>query len=132
MVHPVHLLSNESNKLIQLVFQMTVRMATCAELSENLQEVEEVQRMYWQLEKCATPTALLLPWFPGPAKRRKKKVTKDLYTKLYDYLERRKNAATPTSDALDVLLAEGLPHTEILEVSRQPKVKDREVNYVCL
>ena len=111
---------------------MTVRMATCAELSENLQEVEEVQRMYWQLEKSATPTALLLPWFPGPAKRRKEKVTKDLYTKLYDYVDRRKNATTPTSDAFDVLLAEGLPHTEILEVSRQPKVKDRKANYVCL
>jgi len=59
-----------------LVFQMTVRMASCTELAVDVKSVEEIQGLYWQLEKSATPTALLLPWFPGLAKRRKERVTK--------------------------------------------------------
>ena len=97
---------------------MTVRMATCAELAADLETIGEIQDSYWQLEKSATPTALLLPWFPGPAKKRKERVTKALYTKLYDHVELRKNAAVPSSDAIDVLLGQGVPTPEIIEVSQ--------------
>ena len=97
---------------------MTVRMASCSELAADLKAVEEIQGLYWQLEKSATPTALLLPWFPGPAKKRKERVTTALFTKLHDFVELRKNAAVPSSDSIDVLLAEGAPTTEIVEVSQ--------------
>ena len=49
---------------------------------------------------------------------RKKQVTLALYTKLYDYVELRKNAAVPSSDSIDVLLGQGVPTTEIIQVSR--------------
>jgi sterol 14-demethylase len=101
--------------IYDLVFQMTVRMATCAELSSNLKDIEEIQRLYWDLEKSVTPTALLLPWFPGPAKKRKEQSTKGLYMKLRDYVELRRNAAVPSSDAIDVLLGQGLPDAEIIQ-----------------
>ena len=97
---------------------MTVRMASCAELAADFKTVEEIQGLYWQLEQSATPTALLLPWFPGPAKKRKERVTKALYTKLYDHVELRKNAAVPSSDAIDVLLGQGVPTSDIVEVSQ--------------
>ena len=97
---------------------MTVRMASCAEIAADFETVEEIHGLYWQLEKSATPTALLLPWFPGPAKKRKERVTKALYTKLDDYIELRKNAAVPSSDAIDVLLGQGTPNSEIIEVSQ--------------
>jgi hypothetical protein len=102
---------------------MTVRMTSCAELAADLKEVEEIQRLYWQLEKSVTPTSQLLPWFPGPAKKRKERVTKALFTKLYDYVELRKNAAVPSSDTIDVLLGDGVPSTEIVEVSRFQYIK---------
>ena len=97
---------------------MTVRMASCAELGSDFKAIEEVQELYWQLEMSATPTAQLLPWFPGPAKKRKERVTKALYTKLHDYVDLRKNAAVPSSDSIDVLLGQGAPTTEIVQVSR--------------
>ena len=97
---------------------MTVRMASCAELGSDFKAIEEIQELYWQLEKSATPTAQLLPWFPGPAKKRKERVTKALYTKLHDYVDLRKNAAVPSSDSIDVLLGQGAPTTEIVQVSR--------------
>jgi sterol 14-demethylase len=92
-------------------------MASCAELADDFKAIEEIQDLYWQLEKSATPMALLLPWFPGPAKKTKERVTKDLYLKLCDYVELRKNAAVPSSDAIDVLLAKGVPQPEIVQVS---------------
>ena len=97
---------------------MTVRMTSCAELADDFKSVEEIQGLYWQLEKAATPTALLLPWFPGPAKKRKERVTKAIYTKLHDYVELRKNAAVPSPDSIDVLLGHGVSTSETVEVSQ--------------
>ena len=97
---------------------MTVRMTSCAELAADPKALEELQELYWQLEKSSTPTAVLLPWFPGPAKTRKKQVTLALYTKLHDYVELRKKAAVPSSDSIDVLLGQGEPTTEIIQVSQ--------------
>ena len=102
---------------------MTVRMTSCAELAADFKTVEEIQGLYWQLEKSATPTALLLPWFPGPAKKRKERVTKALFTKLHNYVELRKNAAVPSSDSIDVLLGQGVPTSEIVEVSQLQYIK---------
>ena len=93
-------------------------MATCDELGVDFKMIEEIQRLYWQLEKSATPTVLLLPWFPSPAKKRKERATMALYTKLHDYVELRRNAAVPSSDSIDVLLGQGLPTSEIVQVSR--------------
>ena len=96
---------------------MTVRMASCAELSSNIKEVEEIQNLYWTLENSSTPTSLLLPWFPGSAKRRRQVATKELYTKLERYVEMRRNATVPSSDAIDILLAQGAGNQEIVGVS---------------
>ena len=35
-------------------------MATCAEIAADFNKVEEIHGLCWQLEKSATPTALLL------------------------------------------------------------------------
>jgi hypothetical protein len=102
---------------------MTVRMASCAELGDDFNSVEEIQGLYWQLEKSATVTAVLLPWFPGPAKKRKEQVTKALYMKLYGYVELRKNATVPSSDTIDVLLGQGVPVFEIVEVRQLQYIK---------
>jgi sterol 14-demethylase len=100
--------------IYDLVFQMTVRMASCDELATDFKAIEEMQGLYWQLEKSATPTTLLLPWFPGPAKKRKERVTKELYTKLHDYVDLRKNATVPSPSAIDILLEQGVPTPEIV------------------
>ena len=92
-------------------------MASCDELATDFKAIEEMQELYWQLEKSATPTALLLPWFPGPAKKRKERATKELYTRLHDYVDLRKNATVPSPSAIDVLLGQGVPTPEIVAVS---------------
>ncbi|KAF5378786.1 hypothetical protein D9615_006939 [Tricholomella constricta] len=100
--------------IYDLVFQMTVRMATCRELASDIEEIKRLQADYWTLEKSATPTALLLPWFPSKAKRDKEAATKDLFMKLYGYVELRRAADVPSADAIDLLLAEGLSTEHIV------------------
>ena len=64
---------------IACLSQMTVRMVTCAELAADFKTVEDIQRLYWQLEKSAMLTTLLLPWFPGLAKKRMERVTRPYF-----------------------------------------------------
>lgn len=90
-------------------------MASCRELASNLPELANFQKHYWILEKSATPTALLFPWFPGPAKRAKKASTKVLFTKLWGYIEDRKKAQVPNSDAIDLLLSLGMDNEAIIQ-----------------
>ena len=90
-------------------------MATCRELATDLDAVTRLQKTYWTLEKSATPTSLLLPWLPSPAKRRKEVATKALFIMLSEYVDIRK-AAVPSPDAIDLLLAEGLNDEAIIGV----------------
>ncbi|KAF9002867.1 cytochrome P450 [Cyathus striatus] len=67
---------------------MTVRMITCDELATNYEDMCLLQKYYWDLEKSATPTALLLPWILSPAKKKKSAATKALYTILKNYIDK--------------------------------------------
>lgn len=78
--------------------------------------MDRLAKHYWDLEKSATPTALLLPWFPGPAKRQNKRAVTELYTMLSHYVDIRRKA-TPSSDAIDFLIAEGESNDAIVGVS---------------
>jgi sterol 14-demethylase len=90
-------------------------MASCRELASDLPALTTFQQHYWILEKSATPTALLFPWFPGPAKRAKEASTKALFTTLWDYIEERKKAPVPSSDAIDLLLGMGINNQDIIQ-----------------
>ncbi|KDR75612.1 hypothetical protein GALMADRAFT_68731 [Galerina marginata CBS 339.88] len=89
------------------VFQMTIRMATCQELAADQDAVDQIAKTYWALEQSATPVSLLLPWFPGPAKKARNSATTKIYKLLLKYVENRRNAAIPSTDPMDILIAEG-------------------------
>jgi len=94
---------------------MTVRMASCRELASDLTALTKFQNHYWSVEKSATPTALLFPWFPGPARRAKEDSTKALFMTVWGYIEERKKALVPGSDAIDVLLGQELSNEDIIQ-----------------
>ncbi|KAF9546460.1 cytochrome P450 [Agrocybe pediades] len=101
--------------IYDLVFQMTVRMSTCGELARDLDTIEKIQSLYWTLEKSATPTVLLLPWFPSAAKKRKDEATKELFIMLYGVVEARRHAAVPSADAIDVMIQQGMDTNNIVQ-----------------
>jgi len=100
----------------QLVFQMTVRMATCEELAKNPAAIEELTQHYWNLEKSATPVALLLPWFNGPAKKLNKSSTTGLYNLLLKYVEDKRKGSS-AQDPIDIFIQDGMSDEVIIGVS---------------
>lgn len=97
---------------------MTVRLASCTELAEDKKAIRQLSGYYWDVEKSTTPVSVLLPWFPGPAKKAKAKATMGLYTLLSSYVRLRRGASTPTMDSIDYLIGQGLLDSEIIRVCR--------------
>jgi len=95
---------------------MTARMATCHDLTKNEADLKKINELFMTLQTSATPTSLLLPWFPSPARKIGKDATTELFTMLYTYVETRRHAE-PTSDAIDVLIADGETTQNIVGVS---------------
>jgi hypothetical protein len=91
-------------------------MATSGELLVDMKALTRLQHYYWVLEKSATPSALLLPWFPGPSKIRRLLALKNLYLDLLKFVERRRAATVPNSDAIDFMLAQGKTNEEVIGV----------------
>ena len=102
------------NRIFKLVFQMTIRMATCRELATNMDDMTKLHQAYWMLEKSNTPTALLLPWFPSAGRKNRKIATQNLCETLYGYVESRKKAKVSTLDAIDIFLSLGLTTEETI------------------
>ena len=109
----------------QLVFLMTARMAACHDLTKNEADLKKIGDLFMTLQTSATPTSLLLPWFPSPARKTVKQATTELFTMLYTYVENRRNEEL-TSDAIDVLIADGETTQSIVGVSPAPKVAHRQ------
>ena len=95
---------------------MTARMATCRDLTKNEADLKKIKKLFMTLQTSATPTSLLLPWFPSPARKAGKEATTELFTMLYTYVETRRNEES-TSDAIDVLIADGETTQNIVGVS---------------
>jgi len=107
---------NPFKDIYDIVIQLTVRIASCEELAADPRSVQKMSDLYWKLEKSATPVGLLLPWFPGTAKRDKKQATEGLYSLLSHYVDARRQAEVLNSDAIDELIADGADNTIIVEV----------------
>jgi hypothetical protein len=99
---------------------MIIRMSACRDLAKNGADLKKIKELFLTLQTSATPASLLLPWFPSPARKRVKQATTDLFTMLCDYIETRRHAE-PTSDAIDVLIADGETTHNIAMVSPAPK-----------
>jgi sterol 14-demethylase len=99
-----------------VVFQLTVGMATCRELLNNQKDVKRLQNDYFRLEKSATPSAVLFPWLPGYSQIKRLLALKNLYYALLKYVKIRRAAAVPSTDAIDLMLAQGKTDQEIIGV----------------
>jgi hypothetical protein len=96
-------------------------MSACRDLAKNGADLEKIKKLFLTLQTSATPASLLLPWFPSPARKRVKQATTEFFTMLCGYVEARRHAE-PTSDAIDVLIADGETTHNIVKVSSAPKV----------
>ena len=85
---------------------MTARIVACRDLANNEADLRKIKELFLTLRTGATLSSLTLPWFPSPARRRVKHAATELFTMLSAYVEARRQAAEPTSDAIDILIAD--------------------------
>ena len=95
---------------------MTVRMASCRELSEDGEAVSRLAKHYWAIEKSATPITMLFPWFPSSAMKAKQKETLALYNMILSYVTARRKSSTPTMDPIDLFISQGISDDHIVGV----------------
>ena len=96
---------------------MTVRTATCSELSEDRAAIKLLAKHYWDIEKNSSAVSLLLPWFPSSARKAKQKATMALYTMLLSYVNVRRKALTKSMEPIDFFISQGLSDNIIVGVS---------------
>ncbi|KAJ7184289.1 cytochrome P450 [Mycena filopes] len=90
-----------------LLFQMTIRMATCRELADDPHDTARLSELFLLHEQAASPISLLLPWLPGRAKQTKEKATRALFDLLSAYVDLRRKSSVRSTDAIDMLIADG-------------------------
>ena len=104
---------------------MIARIATCHDLAKNEVDLGKITGSFWSLRACATPTALILPWFPSLARVGQLMAHYKIFRVLSKHIEARRRVE-PTSDAIDVLIAEGETTRNIVQASFRSKLCDRE------
>ncbi|KAF9066807.1 cytochrome P450 [Rhodocollybia butyracea] len=75
------------DNVYELIFQLTVRSLSCAEISDDPCVVSRLKKLYDTLDVGTTPATVLLPWFPTPAMIRKVWATKEIYDIVNDTLQ---------------------------------------------
>ena len=105
----------------QLVFLMTTRMVTCEELAKNEADLKKISKLLDAFITSPTPFASMLPWFPSPAKVKMIMSNVRMFSIFRNYVEARRRAV-PTSDAIDLLIADGENTQDIVLVTSAPKV----------
>lgn len=95
---------------------MTARMASCQDLTNNEADMKRIEKLFMDLQSSATPISLMVSWFLSPAKMSGMLATTELFTMIRGYVDKRR-LAEPTSDAIDVLIADGETTQVIVEVS---------------
>ncbi|KAG6819565.1 hypothetical protein H0H93_010695 [Arthromyces matolae] len=122
-------LLNPFKSFPDIAFQTIIRVSTCSELASDPEAVAKLRRAYSMMEKSASVT-LLLSWLPTKAKRDGETANEDLRSMLRTYVEMRKTATTPGSDAIDLLLSKGLPDDRIVNVEFQSSCLIRGINFI--
>ena len=97
-------------------------MIACHDLTKNEADLKRIGELFMTFQTSGTPTSLLLPWFPSSARKAGKEATTEIFTILYTYVERRRHAV-PTSDAIDVLIADGETTQNIVGVGPAREVE---------
>lgn len=92
---------------IQLIFQLTVRSLTGAEIADDPAIVLRLQHLYDQVDEGNTPAAILLPWWPSLGMIKKLLATKRIYDIITRAIDARLKSGKPRDDTLQILLDSG-------------------------
>lgn len=94
-----------------------MRIGTCIEFCENPQTIKKIGQIFKDLEAGSSPSAILFPWFPTPARVRRTLAGAKLYSMISGVVQARKKQNRREDDPLQVLIDKDLSLVEITRVS---------------
>ncbi|KAG8720691.1 hypothetical protein FRC09_009125 [Ceratobasidium sp. 395] len=98
-----------------VVFQLTIRAGGCREIADSVEQCKRMEDLFWAIDEGATPTAVLFPWIPSAARRKKVKATGDVFDWFDHIIKTRRQEERREDDALQMLLDLGYSTTDVIE-----------------
>ncbi|QRV94618.1 cytochrome P450 family protein [Ceratobasidium sp. AG-Ba] len=90
--------------LYSLVFRLTIRVGGCREIADSVGQCKKMEELFWAIDQGATPTAVLFPWFPSPARQKKVKATAEVFDWFDRIIKTRREEGQREDDAMQMLL----------------------------
>ncbi|KAF8604865.1 cytochrome P450 [Ceratobasidium sp. AG-I] len=97
-----------------MVFHLTIRAAGCREIADSPEDCKKLEKLYWQIEKGATPASVLFPWFPSKARKLRVAATNDIFHWFDAVAKARKAEGRREEDAFQDMLDTGDSSADII------------------
>ncbi|KAG7093008.1 hypothetical protein E1B28_009307 [Marasmius oreades] len=97
----------------EIVFALSVRLSTCHEFIEDPAKVNKLMSIFERLEAGSTPTGLILPWLPTPARVGRTIAGAQLYTMISKVVRNRQQHDIRREDPLQALIDKKFPMADI-------------------
>ncbi|KAL1302876.1 hypothetical protein AAFC00_003204 [Neodothiora populina] len=95
------------DSIYKIVYQLTMRTVACKEIAEDPAMLEKTLHLYEEVEKAATPTVVMYPWLPSPAKLKRVWGGAQLYMIFKKIVDDRRSTGHRVDDALQFCMDAG-------------------------
>lgn len=106
------------DSIYKIVYQLTMRTVACREIAEDPALLERTLHLYEEVEKAATPTVVMFPSLPSPAKLKRMWSGAKLYMIFKNIVDQRRSSGIREDDALQFMMDSGDDIKSIITVSR--------------
>lgn len=92
---------------------MTIRLTSCNDLADDHNAVTELRSYFDDAEKAITPVGYCFPFLARNQEKTRQHAIKSIYLLIRRFVLKRRSATTPSSDAIDWLMSQGLDDDKI-------------------
>ena len=111
---------NPFDTIYKTVYQLTMRTVGCNEIASDPALLNRTLHLFEIIEKSGTPTGIVFPWLPTPAKVKKLYAGFSLFMIFQKIVNQRKKTGRRENDALQFMMDQGDSMERIIGVSIPP------------
>lgn len=108
---------NPFDTIYKTVYQLTMRTVGCKEIASDSVLLDKTLHLFEIIEKSGTPTGIVFPWLPTPAKLQKFYAGFSLYMIFQKIVNERKKTGIREDDPLQFMMDQGDDMKRIIGVS---------------
>jgi len=111
-----------------MVFTLSTRLTTCNEFVDSPEKIKKLRKIFECMEAGSSPSAVILPWFPTPARIGRLLAGKDLYMMIDEVVRARQRENRHEDDPLQVLIDKKFSMATTVRVSALGQSSQQELN----